>query len=339
MTCPVSPPATICDHHTALILASLRDYIGIHEPIFNDNGEVTDTRLAWWNEPYEAIRNEPPRVGQTITDKYFEPDIAIEYVRRAWLENSVRQVFELSEDTIDVYRPPEVLVRIEVTWLRIGDLIVEIGSDLSEMTALELELIAQRQAYTDATREALLSLERARIGRDLHDSIIQNLFAIALRLQSQNSEPWAISAIHEVINEIRDTIFNIEPETRQPARSRIEKVLEMFSGAWTSPIETNISVERELPDDVMDDVENVLREGLSNSARHAKATQVWVTVNISNNYVSLHIRDNGVGPHGIKRRKAGTLSLAHRAQSHQGSFSLIAAEEGGSLLTWECPIN
>jgi signal transduction histidine kinase len=339
MTCPVLPPATICDNHTALILTALRDYIGIHEPIFNDNDEIVDTQLVWWNEPYEAIRIEQPLVGQTITDKYIEPDIAIDYVRRAWHENSVRQVFELSEDTVDMYRPPEVLVRIEVTWLRIGELVVEIGSDLSEMTALELELIAQRQAYTDATREALLSLERARIGRDLHDSIIQNLFAIALRLQSQNSEPWAVNAIHEVINEIRDTIFNIEPETRQPVRSRIEKVIEMFSGAWTSPIEQNISVARELPDDLIDDVENVLREGLSNSARHAKATQVWVTLNITDNFVSLHIRDNGVGPHGLKRRKAGTLSMAHRAKSHHGSFALVAAEEGGSLLTWECPIN
>ena len=117
MTCPVLPPATFCDNHTALILAALRDYIGIHEPIFNDNDEIVDTQLVWWNEPYEAIRIEPPLVGQTITDKYFEPDIAIDYVRRALHENSVRQVFELSEDTVDMYRPPEVLVRIEVTWL------------------------------------------------------------------------------------------------------------------------------------------------------------------------------------------------------------------------------
>lgn len=339
MTCPVAPPTTICDHHTALILSSLRDYIGIHEPVFDTADHIVDGTLTWWNEPYEAIRTAPPQLGQTMMATYFEPHVAVDYLQKAWREGSASQIFEIAETTRDSYRPPDVLVRIEVTWLRIGSLIVEIGSDLSEMTALEMELISQRQAYTDASREAVLISERARIGRDLHDSVIQNLFAVALRLQFQNSEPWAVNAIHDVISEIRETIFNIEPTTRQPAKSRIEKIISLFSGAWQSPIEAEISVARELPDDLMNDVENVLREGLSNSARHAKATQVEVHVVISDNHVLLRLRDNGIGPHGQKRRKAGTLSLAYRAESHNGSFALTSPEGGGSLFEWECPIN
>ena len=339
MTCPIPPPTTICDHHTAFILSSLRDYIGIHSPVFDDNDHIVDATLSWWNEPYEAIRTSPPRVGQSMMATYFEPQIAVDYMQKAWRESSAWQIFEIAKNTKDNYRPPEVLVCIEVTWLRIGGLIVEIGSDLSEMTSLEMELAAQRQAYSDASHEAVLNSERARIGRDLHDSVIQNLFAMALRLQFQNSEPWAVNAIHDVINEIRQTIFNIEPTTQQPAKSRVEKVIEMFSGAWAAPIETRISIARELPDDLMNDVENVLREGLSNSARHAKATQVAVDVTISDNHVVLHIRDNGIGPHGLKRRKSGTRSLANRATSRNGTFTLTSPKDGGSLLEWECPID
>ena len=338
MTCPVPPPETICDHHTALILSSLRDYIGIHSPVFDEEGKIIDTELVWWNEPYEAIRTSPPHLNQTMTSTYFEPHEALSYVRKAWENESTPQVFELSEDTVDRYRPPEVIVRIEVTWLRAGGLVIEIGSDLSEMTALELELVAQRQAYLDATREALLNAERTRIGHDLHDSVIQDLFAITLRLQAQRSEPWVTDAIHDVISGIRSTIFEIEPSSNPPARARIEKVIESFASAWPNPVVTNIKIAREMPDDIMNDVENVLREGLSNAARHARATQVTVEVVVSADALRITITDDGIGPHGLKRRKAGTLSLARRAESHQGTFAISGAPGGGSLLEWACPL-
>jgi signal transduction histidine kinase len=338
MTCPKPPPAAIFNNNTALVLTSLRDYIGIHEPVFDTEGQIVDAVLVWWNQPYEEIRTNPPSVNQSLLSTYFQPHIALEYVQRTWSESPVKQIFELSEETFDRYRPPEVLVRIEVTWLRVGDFIVEIGSDLSEVTALEMELVSQRQAYNDATREAFLNIERTRIGHDLHDSVIQNLFAVTLRLQAQKSEPWVVDALHNVITEIRETIFNIDPDGQIPLRVRVEKVIEMFSGAWEEPIECNIDVVREVPDDVASDMENVLREGLSNAARHAKATKVRVDLTVSKSHVEIHIIDNGIGPAGLKRRKAGILSLANRAESHGGTFSITENEGGGTHLSCGCDL-
>jgi signal transduction histidine kinase len=339
MTCPKPPPAAIFNNNTALVLTSLRDYIGIHEPVFDTEGQIVDAVLVWWNQPYEEIRTNPPSVNQSLLSTYFQPHIALEYVQRTWSESPVKQIFELSEETFDRYRPPEVFVRIEVTWLRVGDFIVEIGSDLSEVTALEMELVSQRQAYNDATREAFLNIERTRIGHDLHDSVIQNLFAVTLRLQAQKSEPWVVDALHNVITEIRETIFKIDPDGQIPLQVRVEKVIEMFSGAWQEPIERRIEIKREVPDDIADDIENVLREGLSNAARHAKATTVLVHLDVSESHASLSITDNGIGPAGLKRRKAGTLSLAHRAQSHGGQFTITEGVNGGSHLSWECPLS
>lgn len=339
MTCPTLPPASICNHHTALILSSLRDYIGIHEPVFDENGQIVDALLVWWNQPYEEIRTNPPLERQSMVTTYFQPHIALDFVSNAWNNSISKQVFELNEETFDRYRPHEVLVRIEVTWLRVGDLILEIGSDLSEMTALEMELIAQRQAYNDATREALLNLERSRIGHDLHDSVIQSLFAITLRLQAQKSEPWVVDSLHKVISEIRETIFHINPEAPIPMRTRAEKIVDMFSSAWDEPVFCEFEIAREVPDDIADDIENVLREGLSNAARHAKASHVSVHLNITDSHASLRISDNGIGPAGMKRRKAGTLSLAHRAESHGGRFSVNENDGGGSNLLWECPLH
>jgi signal transduction histidine kinase len=327
------------DHQVEPLLRNLRDYIGLHQPVRNENGDIVDLRLLWWNDAYEGIRIHPPVVGQSMMTTYFEPEGVLEIVEQVFQQGTVKQLFTIGENSKDRYRAPELLVRIEVTWMQIGDEIVEIGSDLSDMTALELELIAQRKAFTDATRQTTLEVERTRIARDLHDSIIQNLFAISLNLKTREDKDWAINSLNDVISEIRSTIFDITPDSRPPLTECIEKVVDMFSSAWPSPPILHVHLERELPDDLVDDVENVLREALSNAARHAKANNVEASVLVTTDTISVTVTDDGIGPQGSKRRKGGTLSLAHRATTHGGSFALQPGPNGGSVMTWICPIN
>lgn len=322
-----------------MILRSLRDYIGIHHVIFDTHGNIVDTQLTWWNDGYETIRVEPVVSQQSMMGTYFEPHISLEFVREAWTQGKSHQIFELSEETFDKYRAPETLVRIEVVWLRINDFILEIGSDLSEMTRLEFELIAQREAYSQATRETLLSIERSRISRDLHDSIIQSLYAISLNLRARDDKEWAVEAIHKVITEIRSTIFDISPLTQPPITNVVENVVEMFARTWPHRPTVTCTIDREPPDDIAEDIESVIREGLSNAARHAHAEHVWVTVTININTVDITIEDDGVGPVGSHRRRAGTASLERRATQRGGNFALTARESGGTRLSWTCPLN
>jgi signal transduction histidine kinase len=264
----------------------------------------------------------------------------LEIVAQVLEQGTVKQIFSIGENAVDHYRPPELLVRIEVTWMLVGDAIVEIGSDLSQMTALELDLIAQRKAYTDATRQATLELERSRIARDLHDSIIQNLFAISLDLKTREDKDWAINSLNDVISEIRSTIFDITPDSRPPLKDSVEKIVEMFSSVWPSSPTLHLHLERELPDDLVDDIENVIREGLSNAARHAKASHIDISVSVTTENITVLITDDGIGPQGAQRRRGGgTLSLAHRATTHGGSFALQPGPNGGSVMTWVCPIS
>lgn len=340
MTCPVPIPEGTCtDQRIESVFSTLRDYIGLHIPVRNDAGRIIDTKLAWWNDAYEDIRVSPPVLGQSMLATYYDPEVAVDIVRQAFEEGEVKQIFELGENSFDIYRPPEVLVRIEVTWMRMDEYVVEIGSDLSEMTALEMELIAQRKAYTDAIRQTLLDNERSRIARDMHDSIIQNLFAISLNLKTREDKDWAINSLNEVISEIRSTIFDITPDSRPPLKDSVKKIVEMFSSAWPTAPTLHVQLERELPDDLVEDIENVLREALSNAARHAQATHVEATVHVTSDTISVCVSDNGIGPQGSIRRKGGTLSLAHRATEHGGSFSLQAGAQGGSVMTWTCPIH
>lgn len=340
MSCPISLPLGVTSNQSIeIVLGNMRDYIGLHQPILDESGKVIDTTLIWWNDAYEDIRVNPPVLGQTMMSTYYEPEEAIAYVQQAFDEGTVKQVFDIGENSVDRYRAPEVLVRIEVTWMRVGDSVVEIGSDLSEMTALELELIAQRKAFSDATRQATLEVERSRIARDMHDSIIQNLFAISLNLKTCEDNDRAIESLHNVISEIRSTIFDIAPTERPPLKISIQRILEMFSNVWTEPPTLRLRLERELPDDLVDDIENVLREGLSNAARHAKATHIDVEISVLAENVKITICDDGIGPQGSRRRGGGTLSLAHRANAHGGHYSLQPGRTSGSVLTWTCPIS
>jgi signal transduction histidine kinase len=341
MACPTNIPAGMCsDHNVEPLLRNIRDYIGLHKPVRNEKGDIIDLTLIWWNDAYEGIRIHPPVLGQSMMATYYEPEGVLEIVEQVLQNGTYKQIFSIGENSEDRYRAPEVLVRIEVTWMQVGDAIVEIGSDLSEMTALELELISQRKAFTDATRVATLQLERSRIARDLHDSIIQNLFAISLNLKTREDKDWAINSLNDVITEIRSTIFDITPDSRPPLKECVEKIVDMFSGAWSSPPELHIHLERELPDDLVDDIENVIREGLSNAARHAKATHVEVSVSVTTEDITVLISDDGVGPHGAQRRRGGgTLSLNHRATERGGQYLLTSGTTSGSILTWTCPIN
>lgn len=340
MTCREPFPASIASNdHLEIILRSLRDYIGIHHLVLDPDNTIIDTQLLWWNDGYETIRVEPVVPHQSMMDTYFEPHVSLGFVRDAWTQGKSHQIFELSEETFDKYRAPETLVRIEVVWLRINDFILEIGSDLSEMTRLELELIAQREAYSQATRETLLSIERARIGRDLHDSIIQSLYAISLNLRAREDKDWAIDAIHKVITEIRSTIFDISPLTQPPISNVVENVVEMFARAWSHRPTVTCTIDQEPPDDVVEDIEAVVREGLSNVARHAHAEHVSVRVIINANTVDITIEDDGVGPKGSQHRRAGIASLERRATQQGGNFALEAREAGGTRLWWTCPLN
>lgn len=340
MTCPVSIPAGMCsDHQVEPLLRSLHNYVGLHKLVRNENGDVVDLSLVWWNDPYEDIRIHPPVVGQSMMATYYEPEGVIKIVEQVLQEGTVKQIFSIGENSADRYRPPEVLVRIEVTWMLVGEAIVEIGADLSQLTALEMELIAQRKAFTDATRQATLEVERSRIARDLHDSIIQSLFAISLNLKTRDDKEWAIESLHNVISEIRSTIFDIVPTDRAPLKDSIEKIVDMFSTAWPTPPKLHIQLERELPDDLVDDIENVLREGLSNAARHAKATHVDIDISVTADDITVIISDDGVGPQGSRRRGGGTLSLDHRATVRGGQYQLLPGSPSGSVLTWSCPIS
>jgi signal transduction histidine kinase len=325
----------------------LTDYVCAHTPVFDDTGQVVDCSLVWWNDAYERVRIEPCRYGQSLVATYFEADDAMSYVRRCVADGHAEQLFEIGADTVDQYRVPETLVRLRVVWLRVGSVLVEIGSDESRVTMLELQVQEQGLAVREALQQRMRDLDRDRIARDLHDSVIQQLFVAVLDLQSAvgRDQPAQESAIHRVIESIDDamtqlrrTIYDIGHTQRQSFEQRLAEIVESFGGApFSIELQTELGVD--LPDDLADDVSMVVLEALANVARHAHASVCQVRITLDGRWLLVTVTDDGVGPPAEYSRMSGLMNMTERARL-QGGWCWLrpGSKRVGSRLTWSVPL-
>jgi signal transduction histidine kinase len=213
---------------------------------------------------------------------------------------------------------------------------------------IALELAEHRR---QAERVAVFE-DRDRIARDLHDLVIQRLYATGMSLQGSigligspevaQRVSTAVDALDETIREIRSSIFALQ--TRQPERpaglrSRILQVADEMTGLLGFPpsLELEGRLEDDVPSDVSDHLLGALREALSNAARHSGASKVEVQVRAQGE-LSLTVRDNGSGikPGG---RRSGLTNLDQRAVELGGSFRVEPATGGGTELDWRVPLS
>jgi signal transduction histidine kinase len=212
--------------------------------------------------------------------------------------------------------------------------------------AVALELAERRR---DAERLVLLE-DRDRIAKDLHDTVIQRLFATAMTLMSAikiTERPdvaarvqRAVDDLDETIRQIRSTIFALQtaPGGRQTLREQILAVTEGFTEnlGFAPAVRLEGLLDTAVTDEVGEQLIAVLHEALSNVVRHAHAHRVAVTVDAGEELV-LVVEDDGTGiPEG--GRRSGLRNLADRAHSLGGVFRIRHREGGGTLLEWRVPV-
>jgi len=227
---------------------------------------------------------------------------------------------------------------------------VQLVCDLAAQAAIVLELADRRRD------SELLSLyaDRDRIGRDLHDLAIQRLFATSMSLQGAykiTQKPavakriaQAITDLDDTIKVIRSTIFALHSHelanqetlsVRAQVLEACERVAEQLgfspSVRFAGPVDTLISEE------IADQLLAVLREALSNAARHARAAKVDVALSVDGSSATLTVVDDGVGIPPDATRRSGLANLAERAGELGGTFAIEAGADGGTVLTWTVP--
>jgi signal transduction histidine kinase len=218
----------------------------------------------------------------------------------------------------------------------------------ADQAALGLELARQRRE----TEQLSLFRDRDRIARDLHDTVIQRLFATGMQLESsmrymtgpEASErvQGAVSDLDKTIKEIRSTIYSLQRSDLSPSsslRARIVELIEELTPAvgFTPTLRLEGLVDTRASKDVADNLLPVLREALSNIARHAKASRADVSVVVDDEWVTLTVSDNGVGIPEDGRR-SGLANLGARATNLGGTFVAHSVSEGGAEVVWRVPV-
>ncbi|GAA5164604.1 sensor histidine kinase [Amycolatopsis dongchuanensis] len=219
-----------------------------------------------------------------------------------------------------------------------------LAASYADQAALALQLADdQRRLY-----ELEVLADRDRIARDLHDHVIQRLFAHGLALQStrlrtrspeiQRRLSELIDEVQSVIAEIRTAIFDLHGGADGSARlrRRLHEIIAEVTG--DTPLQTSVRVSGPLgvvSPRLAEDAEAVVREALDNTVRHAGATAVAVTVEVGDE-LAIEVTDNGCGPGGEVR--SGLRDLAERARRAGGRSVLDAPEDGGARLVWSAPL-
>ncbi len=208
-------------------------------------------------------------------------------------------------------------------------------------------------AQREKERLALLE-DRDRIARDLHDLVIQRLFATGMSLQAVSRRPdlsaalrerisRAVDELDETIVEVRQSIFALQESGREvPSGLRGRVLRESASAVALLGFEPAVTfagaVDSVVPEAVGEQLLAALREALSNVGRHAAASWAQVTVAVDGADVVLTVRDNGRGL-GRSKRRSGLANLAARAEALGGACSVETVDDGrGVRLTWRAPV-
>ena len=214
----------------------------------------------------------------------------------------------------------------------------------ADQAALALD---RAQAIEERAELAVIS-DRDRIARDLHDVVIQRLFATGLQLEGvralrDSSQVLgridkAVDALDQTITDIRSTIFDLQESRADSLRSEIRTLAHEYVPVlgYTPTVRTVGPVDTAVPESICSELLAVLREAVSNIARHAHADHAEIEVRVAPGELVLAVTDDGVGlPE--HPRESGLRNARRRAQALDGSLELTALDHG-TRFVWRVPL-
>lgn len=226
----------------------------------------------------------------------------------------------------------------------------EEDEDLVRALAGAAGLAIENSKLSLTIQQVAILEDRERIARDLHDLVIQQLFATGMSLQSiskkiENEEDRdkltaSVDDLDKTIKQIRQSIYALTSSTESISlRRRVMNELESFSGVLRSmpSITFDGPVDSLVNERQTDQVIATLRELLANVAKHADAPHITVVVKVSAGQLQVEVTDDGKGI-GYDIKKSGLENLRKRAEQLKGSFSVERLRPHGTRAIWTIPI-
>jgi len=226
------------------------------------------------------------------------------------------------------------------------DSYLDVVSDFATHAAIALALASARE---DA-RQLTLVAERERIAHDLHDHVIQRLFAAGMDLQgtlARARSPEIVDRLNRtlddlqtIIEEIRTTIFQLKSPLGRTTdfRQRIQRVVADLTENRDIVTTTRIhGPTTAVGGELAEHAEAVTAEAVSNALRHSGASRLTVEVQVGDMFV-LDIIDNGCGIPADNLRNSGLGNMKHRAEQLGGACEITNPPEGGTRVHWVAPL-
>ena len=219
---------------------------------------------------------------------------------------------------------------------------------LTEALALAAGIAIETARLHESEKDSAVQDDRDRLAGDLHDRVIQRVFASGLKLQgiagAIRSEDISarlgvvIADLDDTIREIRSTIFELGLSSETGIRSQVTALLRELSdvlgfevrAAFDGPVDTEISTE------VAEHLLATLREAVTNIGRHAEATEARVVLSIHGSLCRLQVSDNGRGLGGTRTTGGrGLVNMRRRAEKLGGHLEIADSQTGGTMLDWQ----
>jgi signal transduction histidine kinase len=233
-----------------------------------------------------------------------------------------------------------------------GDVFTDVDQELAVGLASAAGIAIENARLHARVAEYATVEDRERIARDLHDTVIQRLFAIGLGLHATLrlvTDPAiktrllaAVDDLDTTVRDVRAAIFELHT-VRLPGRSIRQELLQLCSESspglgfepvirFDGPLDTAVG------DSLADELFAVLREALTNIAKHAHASSAEVSVEARGSMLSARVTDDGVGYRSDSVHGRGIENLHTRAQRLDGDFEITELGSGGTLLSWRVPL-
>jgi PAS domain S-box-containing protein len=253
---------------------------------------------------------------------------------------------------VPIYSKEELIGGLYLADKEDGSDFTETDRHLVEMLALHAAVAIENSRLYEQTQRLAVFEERERFARDLHDGIIQSIYAVGLTLDQVNVE---ISAVNEtasaqidlslkslasVIQDLRNYIFDLRPQALkyQGLKARLEGLIKELRVNTLLPIDTDIGpdIDEHLSDMQARHVFHISHEALANAARHAKANKILLSLTREEDMVTLLIQDDGIGfemSPTIKPGHRGLANMKARASEIGARLKIDSAPQQGTSLT------
>jgi signal transduction histidine kinase len=256
---------------------------------------------------------------------------------------------------VPIWVRDEVFGNLYLTEKSDGEVFTDVDEELVLGLAAAAGVAIENARLHDQVQAVAVLEDRERIARDLHDTVIQRLFATGLMLQGAHrltTQPEVADRIQQAVDDlditvrhIRSVIFELQPASAEGGVRRELLVVAIEEARalgfdpvvrFDGPVDT--AVESELAAHLL----NTVREALSNIARHARASRAEVDVTVSDGSLGLTVTDDGRGidPTAAAARGGhGLVNMRERAERLGGSFRAEPAPDGhGTVIVWQVPL-